>query len=249
MPTVEKIEFERHLVSNTHGSTIVGVDTWTADTGIERPRIQGTVQSEDRSNVIVEDDVDVQSTSHTAIRKSQKGELQSASLEEIVVAFRNLCSICLFDGRGNLVFSRIWHGRLNHGLNGVLVGLGESPSFIDTCHLSDNVIVEPIETDEECAYAGGKSEDTSFRETIGFEETVFECANRVLIVLIGAVKWSKIEIRGSLIDVGIRLIGFEEISLEKVIMGGTMNDDSCKVEERAANLVWMFLVLFARKQG
>jgi hypothetical protein len=79
--------------------------------------------------------------------------------------------------------------------------------------------VEPIETDEECADARGKSKDTSLRETIGFEETVFECANRVLIVLIGAVKWSKIEIRGSLIDVGIRLIGFEEISLEKSHVG------------------------------
>jgi hypothetical protein len=32
-------------------------------------------------------------------------------------------------------------------------------------------------------------------------------------------------------------------------MGGTMNDDSRKVEERTADLVWMFLVLFAREQG
>jgi hypothetical protein len=219
MPTVEKIEFEGHLVSNTHGSTVVGVDTWTTDTRIERPRIQSTVQPEDRSNVIVEDDVDVQSTSHPAIRRSQKGELQSAGLEEIVVPFSNLCSIRLFDGCGNFDCGRSWHGRFNHGLNGVLVGLGESPSFVNTCQLSDNVIVEPIETDEERAYSGGKSEDTSFRETIGLEETVLECANRVLIVLIGAVKWSKIEIRGSLIDVGIRLIGFEEISLEKSHVG------------------------------
>ena len=32
-------------------------------------------------------------------------------------------------------------------------------------------------------------------------------------------------------------------------MGGTMNDNRGKVEERAANLVWMFLVLFTCEQG
>jgi hypothetical protein len=54
--------------------------------------------------------------------------------------------------------------------------------------------MEPVETDEECADARGKPEDAGFRETIWFEETVFECANSVLIVLICAVKRSKIEI-------------------------------------------------------
>jgi len=97
--------------------------------------------------------------------------------------------------------------------------MGESAAFVDSRHLADNVIVEAIETDEKCAHARRESEDTSFRETVGFEKTVFECANGVLLVLTGAVERSEIKVRGSLIDVGILLGCFEEISLVMSLRG------------------------------
>ena len=141
-------------------------------------------------------------------------------MEEIVVTFGDGGVKGFLNGGSNLILRRIGHGRLDRGGNGGFIGLGESPSFVDASHLSDNVIVEPIEADEERADARGKSEDTTLRETIGFEETVFEGSNSILVVLTGAVKWSEIEVRGCLIDVGIRLGCFEEISSIKSKKGG-----------------------------
>ena len=67
MPTIEEIKFEGDLVSYSHGCTVVGIDTWTTDTGIEIPGIQRTVQSEDCSHIVVENNVDVQSAVHTTL--------------------------------------------------------------------------------------------------------------------------------------------------------------------------------------
>ena len=211
MPAVEQIEFEGDLVSNTHGCAVVSVDTWTADTGVKIPRIRGTIQSENRSNIVIEDNVDVQSTSHPCVKKIASTGVQSASLEKVIIAFHNSVVVCLFHCRGDLVFCRVGHGRFHHGFNGIHVGLRESTTFVDCRHFSDNVIVESIETDEECADTGGKPEDTSFRETIRFQETVFECTNRVLVILSGAIEWSKVEVGRGLVDVIVRLRGFEEV--------------------------------------
>ena len=61
VPSVQQVELKGNLVSHAFGGPVVRIDVGTCDTGVEVPGVICTIQTEDCADVIVEDDVDVQS--------------------------------------------------------------------------------------------------------------------------------------------------------------------------------------------
>jgi len=71
--------------------------------------------------------------------------------------------------------------------------------------------MEPIETQEQHADTGGKSEDSRFVKAIWFEQTVFECADRILLFLVVAIEGGEVKIGGCIVDGWVQGICAEEI--------------------------------------
>lgn len=114
---------------------------------------------------------------------SKKDFIQSPNLEKIIITFCDSSVKSLLDCRINRFFASVRHGKFDHALNVGENWFRKPAAFIDSSQFSDNVIVESIEADEECADARWESENARFRNRISFEETVFECTNAVLFIL------------------------------------------------------------------
>lgn len=140
-----------------------------------------------------------------------RGTIQATDLEKIIIALLYCGCISCLDSLVDLVMTECRIGRFDGPFNSRFIWHGEFPIFVDTGELSNRVIVEPIETQQQYADARGKCTETIFSVTVGFEEPVLICADSVLFCLIGAVQRGEIEIRGGRADIGIIVRRTEEI--------------------------------------
>ena len=85
----------------------------------------------------------------------------------------------------------------------------------------------PIEHYQQDTAAWRKAEQPGFCKAVGFQFSIFECTDLVLIFLGITIQCRKIQIRRSLRDVEIVMI-----CLEKV-----MNDQRCPVKEYTGHLI------------
>ena len=132
-------------------------------------------------------------------------------MEEIIIALLYCGCIPCLNSLFNLVISERRVGRFDGPFNSRFIWHGEFPILVDTSELSNRVVVEPIETQQQYTNAWGECTETIFSVTVGFEEPVLICADSVLFCLIGAVQRGEIEIRGRRADIGIIVRRTEEI--------------------------------------
>jgi hypothetical protein len=70
----------------------------------------------------------------------------------------------------------------------------EAITLIDDGHLPNNIVVETIECNHEGTHSGWLSQEPGFRKNVLLQQTIFECSDELLLVLVMAVEWAKIEI-------------------------------------------------------
>ena len=128
----------------------------------------------DSSDVIMQRDVDVDATydpvylQESAIQclwKLLDRDPQSRSLEEIVIPLFDFCIIVRVS----------------------LLRYIESVAIIYSRDVLSNIVVESRVHHQHHAYPGGLSQQSLFSEGVGLQQTIFECSDRVLSLLISTI--------------------------------------------------------------
>jgi hypothetical protein len=127
--------------------------------------------------------------------------LQSSGLEQIVISLALRISVVRRAGGG-------------------LLGETEATVLVDRSQLMDDVVVEPVKSDQESTRSRRLAQEPVLSKGILFEEAILESAHRVLLGLVVTVQRAEIEIGRTLHDGVIGVICAKYV----------VNDDGRKVE-------------------
>lgn len=195
MEAIEKIELARNLVANATRRAL-GIKLFIdLNARIQSPRGIGVMAVGQAAQVIVQTDIDVQTTDDSGSQLVRcclpSGEnLQSRGLEEIVILFKE---------------SRLFF------IVALCRGEREAVALINLEQNVGDIIVETTIHDQHDIDARWLSNQTSFAERVGFEQAALQCPNFQLVFQIGTIEWSKIQVRRGVRNVCIQSIGSENI--------------------------------------